>query len=130
MALELEGLALLARERPEEAVVRLTAAAELEATMPPPSGPPEPPKPAHELLGETLLDLGRPGEAAGAFAASLRRPPRRPAPLLGAARAAPAAGDAKEARRLAAELSTIWHAADPDHPGLAALGELVAEREP
>jgi tetratricopeptide (TPR) repeat protein len=130
MALELEGLALLARERPEEAVVRLTAAAELEATMPPPSGPPEPPKPAHELLGETLLDLGRPTEAAEAFAASLRRTPRRPASLLGAARAAQAAGDAKEARRLAAELSTIWHAADPDHPGLAALGELVAEREP
>jgi len=125
MALELEGLALLARERPDEAVARLTAAAELEATMPPPSGPPEPPKPAHELLGETLLDLGRPAEAADAFAASLRRTPRRPASLLGAARAAQAAGDEAEARRFASELASIWHAADPDHPGAAALADLV-----
>jgi cytochrome c-type biogenesis protein CcmH/NrfG len=93
--------------------------------MPPPSGPPEPPKPAHELLGEVLLGLGRPAEAADAFATALRRTPRRPAALLGAARAAQAAGDSVTAHRFATELAAIWHAADPDHPGVAALGELM-----
>jgi tetratricopeptide (TPR) repeat protein len=119
MALELEGLALLAREKPDEAVARLTEAAELEATMPPPSGPPEPPKPAHELLGEVLLDLGRPAEAADAFAAALRRTPRRAASLLGAARAARQLGDERTARRHYRELTAIWSAADDGHPGLA-----------
>jgi hypothetical protein len=93
MAAELEGLAHLARGQAAEAVARLTEAAALEAGLAPPSGPPDPPKPAHELLGETLLGLVRPAVAAAAFTTSLRRTPRRPASLLGAARAAAAAGD-------------------------------------
>lgn len=62
--------------------------------------------PASELLGDLLLELGRPAEARKAYEASLARNPNRLNSLAGAGRAAQLAGDAAAAtdyyRRLVA----------------------------
>src|SRR3989454_8918954 len=54
--------------------------------------------PARELLGDLLLELGRPSDAAKAYAASLAQQPNRARSLFGAARAAELAGDVTTAR--------------------------------
>src|SRR5437762_3933367 len=54
--------------------------------------------PARELLGDLLLELGRPAEAAQAYAASLAQQRGRARSLFGAARVAELAGDAVTAR--------------------------------
>ncbi len=101
---EIAGLVRLARNDDQAAVGLLEDAAEIADSMVPPSGPPGeqltdgPVKPAHELLGEVLLRLGRPEEAAEVFAAALLRMPNRPKLLLGAARAAARSGDMVMAR--------------------------------
>ncbi len=82
-------------------------------------GPPNPPKPPHELLGELLLELDRPAEALRQFERSLEIYRRRPLSLRGAARAARAAGDPETARRHYETLSDVWRQADSDYPGLA-----------
>jgi tetratricopeptide (TPR) repeat protein len=83
MELQLQGLVARAEGRVEEAVARLEEAAELEAERPFGFGPPTPPKPSHELLGEVLLELGRQGEARDAFEHALERAPRRAHSLAG-----------------------------------------------
>ena len=127
LAEELHGLAAIAAGDVEGGLGRLARAAELESELPPPSGPPDPVKPALELHGEALLRLGRPAEAAERFAASLARTPRRTASLLGAARAAAAAGDAEAARRHRETLAEIWAGADESFPPLAELADAGGE---
>ncbi len=113
LALELE--ALLKREAGdhEAAITRLTEATALEEAMPYEYGPPPVVKPSHELLGETLLELGRNDEARRAFEGALDRGPRRTASLLGLARTAERLGDTLTARETYALLNQIWSAADP-----------------
>ncbi|MFO0982304.1 MAG: hypothetical protein U1E76_11305 [Planctomycetota bacterium] len=77
-------------------------------------GPPVVVKPAHELLGEVLLELGRGAEAELEFELALQRAPRRAASMLGRARAAAQAGDVGKANTIRAELGALWHSADPD----------------
>jgi tetratricopeptide (TPR) repeat protein len=84
-------------------------------------GPPGPYKPAHELLGELLLAANRPADALKAFQESLRIFRRRTASLLGASRAAAAAGDAALAQDYAARLLDIWRDADRSLPTLEEL---------
>jgi tetratricopeptide (TPR) repeat protein len=79
-------------------------------------GPPVVVKPAHELAGEALLDLGRPAEARRHFAAALVRAPRRSLALLGLARAAARDGDAAAAAAAYADLRSSWRHADADLP--------------
>ncbi|MFP5288839.1 MAG: hypothetical protein ACLGI9_24090 [Thermoanaerobaculia bacterium] len=119
MEKEVSALVLLARGKPDEALALLREAAEMEARLPPPSGPPDPMKPAPELYGEVLLEMGRAEEAAQQFQASLLRMPNRAASLLGAARAAAKAGDREAARRHYAALAEVWKEADSSLPGLA-----------
>ncbi|MES1244520.1 MAG: hypothetical protein ABUT39_23140 [Acidobacteriota bacterium] len=116
---ESEALKLQAQGKTEEALALLREAADLEGALPPPSGPPSPMKPAHELYGEVLLEAGRAAEASRQFEASLLRTPNRAASLLGAARSAAKAGDLETARRRYAELAAIWSQADSDLPALA-----------
>jgi tetratricopeptide (TPR) repeat protein len=68
---------------------------------------PGPLAPARELLGDLLLELGRPAEALAAFRTALRTEPNRYHTLDGARRAATAAGDARAAAGYAAELRTL-----------------------
>jgi len=108
----------LAEGRPEEALAAAEEAAEIEAALPPPSGPPDTIKPAHELCGELLLALDRPAEAAEHFAVSLARTPRRALSLLGAARAAAAQGDRETATARYRDLLEVWDEADEGIPAL------------
>lgn len=91
-ARQAEALALLAGGKREEAVAALEEAAEIEEHMGPPSGPPDPLQPSHELLGEVLLQLGRPAEAREAFRAALERTPNRTWSVKGLAAAEKGAG--------------------------------------
>jgi tetratricopeptide (TPR) repeat protein len=56
--------------------------------------------PARELLGDLLLEMGRPAEALAEYEASLRSAPNRLNGLYGAARAAELSGDKGKARDL------------------------------
>jgi tetratricopeptide (TPR) repeat protein len=58
-------------------IAGLRAAAEAEAAIPAGFGPPLIEKPSQELLGETLLRLGRFDEAASAYEAALAAAPNR-----------------------------------------------------
>ena len=59
-----------------------------EQRLPAPLGLPKPVKPAAELLGEVLLEIGRPREAIAPFQIALRRNANRTLSVLGLARAA------------------------------------------
>jgi tetratricopeptide (TPR) repeat protein len=123
MALEAAGMSLLARGDRDAAVKTLEQAAAIEEAMEPPSGPPgeqdtDPPiKPAHELLGEVLLEVGRPADAAKQFAIGLTRTPNRPRLLLGAARAASKTNDHAAAQLRYRQLLNL-PGGGPDRPGL------------
>jgi predicted Zn-dependent protease len=96
---EVAAFTRLARNEPDEAIRFAKIAADIELTMSPPSGPPDPIKPALELYGEILLAANRPADAAAAFEQSLLRTPKRTPSLVGLARAAVKTGDDAVARR-------------------------------
>lgn len=85
---ELAAAIELARGQKAEAVRFAKQAADIESTMPAPSGPPAILKPAFELYGELLLDAGKPAEAAAAFRQQLLKTPNRTPSVAGLARAA------------------------------------------
>jgi tetratricopeptide (TPR) repeat protein len=95
------------------AIGLLQEAGRLEDAMPFEFGPPVTVKPSHELLGEVLLQVGRPREAEVEFTRALRLAPNRTRSLIGLARAAQAAADQATAARTTADLKSIWHSADP-----------------
>lgn len=115
---EIEALLLLHAGDVEAGVAKLRHAAETETSLPYEFGPPNVVKPAWELYGETLLELGRHEEAAEAFRRQLDRTPRRTTTLLGLARAQSGAGDERAASETYRELAEIWKNAEP---GVAAL---------
>ncbi|UCC25189.1 MAG: hypothetical protein JSU98_15920 [Gemmatimonadales bacterium] len=92
MALELRAMVALEQGSGEETVTLLRAAVELEESLPLEFGPPASLKPPHELLGEVLLAMDRPGEAVEAFQGSLALTPLRTPSLRGLAAAARGAG--------------------------------------
>jgi tetratricopeptide (TPR) repeat protein len=87
-------------------------ALEDETGRPPYYGPPHIPKPSDELMGEMLLALERPAEAAAMFEQSLARHTNRTLSLLGLARAQEAAGD-REAAETWSQIDAQWRG-DPD----------------
>ena len=109
---ELRALMMLAEGKGDDAVALLRQATAIEEGLPYEFGPPFIEKPSHELLGEVLLELDRPAEAAAAFQAALRRTPRRTQALAGLARAAEREGDTATAQQTRAALREIRHQAD------------------
>ncbi len=95
----------------------LRAAAELESKTSP-TGPPYLP-PALEVLGNTLLEAGKPQEAIAAFTNELELRRNRSESLLGLARARLGAGDSKGAADAYSKLLINWKNADPNIPALA-----------
>lgn len=96
-------------------------------------GPPAVARPAHEALGELLLERGRPVEARQEFAAALVRAPGRGRSLLGLARAQHASGETAAAQRTYRQLAEQWRVADPGWPGLAevrAVGGIAVDPAP
>jgi tetratricopeptide (TPR) repeat protein len=116
--LELQGAIQLREGKGEGAVTLLRQATALEDGMAYAFGPPYIDKPSHELLGETLLQLGRGKDAVGEFLKALRGTPRRTVTLQGLGRAYAAAGMPNEARATWKTLVEIWHGADARFPGL------------
>jgi hypothetical protein len=74
---------------------------------------------AHEALGLLLLELGRPGEAFGAFEASLRTSKSRLRSYAGAAAAAAAVGNTSAARSYYTKLVELADGSDGTRPELA-----------
>jgi tetratricopeptide (TPR) repeat protein len=105
--LELRALLAAGQRDHDRAIALLREATAIEEAMPFEFGPPFVDKPSHELLGEILLDAGRPDEARGAFQAALRRTPLRANALAGLAEAADRAGDAATAADARAALASI-----------------------
>jgi Tfp pilus assembly protein PilF len=89
----------------------LREAVRIEESMRPPNGAASPIKPSHELLGEVLLEVGQPAEAAKAFEATLLRMPNRAHSLIGSARAHAKAGQRNRAAERYATLKDIWKGA-------------------
>jgi len=122
MAQQLEAILLFSEGRRDEALVLARQAAVVEDGMSFEFGPPVPVKPAHELVGEMLMDLRRPREAIPAFEASLKRNPRRALSLLGLGRASFAIKDMSRAMTAYGELRKVWKNADKGLPELRELG--------
>lgn len=122
MARELGALLARARGDDAEALRLLGEAASIEAETPFGFGPPVPAKPAYELLGEVLLELGRADEAKAQFEVAIGRTPGRAKTLLGLARAAQRSGDAELAARAYDDLRRAWSQADMDLPERAEVG--------
>jgi tetratricopeptide (TPR) repeat protein len=116
--LELQALIALGEAKGEPAVALLREAAAVEDGMAYAFGPPYIDKPSHELLGETLLQLGRGREAVAEFRKALQGMPRRPLALRGLARALDAAGPQAEATATWKSLAEIWHGADASLVGV------------
>ncbi len=91
----------------ESSVALMREAAELEASTPKHAVIPGPTLPAHEQLGDLLLEQRQPAEALVAYKRSLELYPRRFNSLLGAARAARELGDEPQARTLYQELLEV-----------------------
>ena len=89
----LAGWLARAEDRPDEAVELIREAAKLEGTVEKHPVTPGALLPPYEALGDLLVDLDRPDEALEAYRASDEVWPGRFNTLLGAARAAAAAGD-------------------------------------
>jgi len=116
MAKELEAKILFSKGEVDRALALAREAASAEDSLNFEFGPPVVVKPAHELLGEMLLEAKRADDARKEFEAALSKTPARSLTVLGLARSAAQSGDASAARRAYAELSRIWSHADPSLP--------------
>jgi tetratricopeptide (TPR) repeat protein len=104
---ELNGLLLLRQGESARGLALLVKAATAEKDIPMEFGPPSLQKPANELLGEILLDLGRAQEARGAFEAAQMLAPGRGQSLIGLAKCARLLNDGELAKSVDARLSTV-----------------------
>jgi tetratricopeptide (TPR) repeat protein len=108
------GLIAKAEGKPEDGMAILTRAAALEDSLGKHPVSPGAMLPLRELLGEALLEAGKPAEALAAFQASLAIYPNRFNGLYGAARAAEKAGRRPEAERHYAALLELANAKESD----------------
>ena len=93
--------------RNEEALTRMREAADREDATEKSSVTPGPLAPGRELLGDMLLQFGRPKEALAEYRATLTREPNRYRTLDGAMRAAGAAGDRTAEAQYRAQLKRL-----------------------
>jgi len=107
-----EAWTLWAEGKKQDALRTLTAAAAVEDTTDKSAITPGPIAPAHELLGEMLLEANRPADALKEFRTSLNKEPNRFRSLYGAGRAAESAGDRAQARSYFAQLVTLCERGD------------------
>lgn len=128
--LEVAALAASMRKDHTKAIELMKQATVLEEAMGPPSGPPGLVKPSHELFGEILLRAGKPGDAAEQFKVALLRQPNRARSLLGAARAASAAGDQRAATSNYERLLAQWQQADEGLPELREARDYLKKAKP
>jgi len=109
---EVAAVYAMKRGGAKKAIAAMEQAVKREEAMPAPSGPPDLIKPSHEVFGEILLATGDAKRAREQFARALERHPNRARSLVGAARAAAAAGDAAAASDFYVKLLDVWKYAD------------------
>jgi len=107
LRLELNAWLAHVGRQEESSVALMREAAELESSTPKYAVTPGPTLPAHELLGDLLMEQKQPAEALAAYKRSMELYPRRFNGLLGAARAARALGDETSARAFYQELLEV-----------------------
>jgi tetratricopeptide (TPR) repeat protein len=115
-----------AEDKNSEALLLMRSAAELEDSTDKHPVTPGAVLPARELLGDMLLELGRPNEALREYETSLQTSPNRFAGLYGAGRAAELAKDRKKAREFYAKLTAICEKSDGDRPELVQAKKFLA----
>ena len=130
MERQIAALIELGAGRRDRAVEILRAAAQAEQQLPAPLGLPKPIKPAPELLGEVLIEIGRPREALAPFQQALRRNANRTLSVLGLARAAQASGDMATARAQYGALLRNYAGADAGLPELNEARAAVSGKSP
>ena len=104
---QLNGLLSLRQDDPARGLALLSKAAAAEREIPMEFGPPSLDKPANELLGEVLLDLGRAREARAAFEAAQILAPGRGQSLIGLSNCARLLHDAELATNVDGRLSKV-----------------------
>jgi tetratricopeptide (TPR) repeat protein len=107
LRLELNAWLAHVQGQKESSVALMREAAELEASTPKAAVTPGPTLPAHELLGDLLMEQKQPAEALVAYKRSLELYPKRFNGSLGAARAARALGDETQARTFYQQLLEV-----------------------
>jgi tetratricopeptide (TPR) repeat protein len=107
LSLELQAWIAQLEGRREPSATLMREAADLEASTPKHAVTPGPTLPAHEQLGDLLMEQKHPAEALAAYQRSLALYPRRFNGVLGAARAARTLGDEPQARAYYRELLEI-----------------------
>lgn len=103
---------LFAEKKTDEAIALMRGAAELEATTDKEAVTPGEVLPAGDLLGDMLLEAGRPADALAAFVAVLDASPNRLNTLFGAGLAAERAQNSTQAKQYYEQLVAV--AADSD----------------
>jgi len=114
-----------AEGKKDEGIKQLQAAADAEDATDKSAISPGPLAPARELLGDMLLDAGRPKEALVAFEATTKKEPNRFRGLYGAGRAAELSGDKAKAATYYKQLLNVAKEADTDRPELVAARKVV-----
>jgi hypothetical protein len=120
--------ALLAEGKQEEALAAMRAAADHEDQTEKHAVTPGPLMPARELLGDMLLELGRPAEALPQYEASIAKEPNRFRGLYGAGLAAERAGDHARARAYFEKLAAVCAESDGTRPELVQARQTLAQR--
>ena len=124
---EITAWIALAEGQTENALAAMRHAAELEDATEKHPVSPGPIVPAHELLGEMLLELDQPEEALQEFEASQQIEPNRFRGLYGAAHAAELAGETEKAHAYYEDLVALGANATGNRPELAAAEEFLVQ---
>ena len=124
LRLELNSWVAHAKGHKDSSLALMREAANLETTTPKHAVTPGPTLPAHELLGDLLLEQKQPAEALAAYRRAIELYPRRFNALLGAARAAKALGDKTSAHAFSQELLQMA-AGSTRHSALSEAGEIA-----
>jgi hypothetical protein len=120
--------ALRAEGKDEEALAAMRAAADHEDQTEKHAVTPGPIMPARELLGDMLLELGRPADALPQYEASIAKEPNRFRGLYGAGLAAERAGDRARARGYFEKLAALCAESDGTRPELVQVRQALAQR--
>jgi hypothetical protein len=123
-----EAWIALAEHRPRRASISMRAAADREDHTEKNVAMENRLSPMRELLGELLLELGKPDEAQREFEASLQTVPNRYRSLAGAARAAGLLRHEEDARAYHERLLALTQDADSTRPAILAARAYLANR--
>jgi hypothetical protein len=121
-----EAWIALAERKPRPALTAMRAAADREDHIEKNVALENRLSPMRELLGELLLEMGRPAEAQREFDASLQTVPNRFRSLAGAARAATSLRHEEDARAYSERLLALTQDADSERPAVVAARAYIA----